>query len=142
VYSVLQALRGTELVEDARLFGADPTTGQRGQAVQRLQIEPHALVEPDVAGLGFSERVPHHLSVRSRVPAVPPSPVRIMIPGAAAEPAAVRPSTGATGAPGVRGRAVPMSSVCEPQSRLDLLAAEGPGGPRDGTSVGRWSGAR
>ena len=44
VYSVLQALRGTELVEDARLFGADPTTGQRGQAVQRLQIEPHALV--------------------------------------------------------------------------------------------------
>ena len=44
VYSVLQALRGTELVEDARLFGADPVTGQRGQAVQRLQIEPHALV--------------------------------------------------------------------------------------------------
>ncbi len=44
VYSVLQALRGTELVEDARLFGADPTTGQRGQAAQRLQIEPHALV--------------------------------------------------------------------------------------------------
>ena len=44
VYSVLQALRGTELVEDARLFGADPTTGQRGQPVQRLQIEPHALV--------------------------------------------------------------------------------------------------
>jgi len=44
VYSVLQALRGTELVEDARLFGADPTTGQRGQAVQRLPIEPHALV--------------------------------------------------------------------------------------------------
>ncbi len=44
VYSVLQGLRGTELVEDARLFGADPVTGQRGQAVQRLQIEPHALV--------------------------------------------------------------------------------------------------
>src|SRR5207248_3121060 len=36
VYSVLQGLRGTELVEDARLFGADPVTGQRGQAVQRL----------------------------------------------------------------------------------------------------------
>jgi len=44
VYSVLQSLRGTELVEDARLFGADPVTGQRGQAVQRLVIEPHALV--------------------------------------------------------------------------------------------------
>jgi len=41
---VLQGLRGTELVEDARLFGADPVTGQRGQAVQRLAIEPHALV--------------------------------------------------------------------------------------------------
>jgi predicted phage baseplate assembly protein len=44
VYSVLQGLRGTELVEDARLFGADPVTGQRGQAVQRLVIEPHALI--------------------------------------------------------------------------------------------------
>src|SRR5438105_275147 len=44
VYSVLQGLRGTELVEDARLFGADPVTGQRGQSVQRLVIEPHALV--------------------------------------------------------------------------------------------------
>jgi len=44
VYSVLQGLRSTELVEDARLFGADPVTGQRGQAVQRLVIEPNALV--------------------------------------------------------------------------------------------------
>ena len=44
VYSVLQRLQGTELVEDVRLFGADPVTGQRGQAVQRLSIEPHALI--------------------------------------------------------------------------------------------------
>jgi predicted phage baseplate assembly protein len=44
VYSVLQALRGTEIVEDARLFGADPVTGQRGQQTQRLELEPHALV--------------------------------------------------------------------------------------------------
>jgi predicted phage baseplate assembly protein len=44
VYSVLQGLRGTELVEDARLFGADPVTGQRGQQTQRLELEPHALV--------------------------------------------------------------------------------------------------
>ncbi len=44
VYSVLQALRGTEFVEDVRLFGADPITGQRGQATQRLDLEPHALV--------------------------------------------------------------------------------------------------
>jgi predicted phage baseplate assembly protein len=44
VYSVLQSLRGTEVVEDARLFGADPVTGQRGQQTTRLELEPHALV--------------------------------------------------------------------------------------------------
>jgi predicted phage baseplate assembly protein len=44
VYSVLQKLRGTEVVEDARLFGADPVTGQRGQQTQRLEVEPHALI--------------------------------------------------------------------------------------------------
>ena len=44
VYSVLQAIRGTEVVEDARLFGADPVTGQRGQQTQRLELEPRALV--------------------------------------------------------------------------------------------------
>ena len=44
VYSVLQELPGTELVEDARLFGADPVTGQRGQQTQRLELEPNALI--------------------------------------------------------------------------------------------------
>ena len=44
IYSVLQAIRGTEVVEDARLFGADPVTGQRGQQTQRLELETHALV--------------------------------------------------------------------------------------------------
>ena len=44
VFSVLQGLRGTELVEDARLFGANPATGQRGQQTPRLELEPHALV--------------------------------------------------------------------------------------------------
>ncbi len=44
VYSVLQGLRGTEVVEDARLFGADPVTGQRGQQTTRLELEPQALV--------------------------------------------------------------------------------------------------
>ncbi len=44
VYAVLQGLRGTELVEDVRLFGADPITGQRGQVTQRLDLEPNALV--------------------------------------------------------------------------------------------------
>ncbi len=44
IFSVLQGLPGTELVEDARLFGADPVTGQRGQQTPRLELEPHALV--------------------------------------------------------------------------------------------------
>jgi predicted phage baseplate assembly protein len=44
VYSVLQRLPGVEIIEDARLFAADPITGERGQAVQRLEIDPNALV--------------------------------------------------------------------------------------------------
>ena len=44
VYAVLQGVRGLELVEDVRLFGADPITGQRGQAVTRLDLDPNALV--------------------------------------------------------------------------------------------------
>jgi predicted phage baseplate assembly protein len=44
VYAVLQAVTGTELVQDVRLFGADPVSGQRGQATQRLDLEPNALV--------------------------------------------------------------------------------------------------
>jgi predicted phage baseplate assembly protein len=42
--AALQRLRGCELVEDLRIFGADPVTGQRGQATQRLELEPTALV--------------------------------------------------------------------------------------------------
>ena len=44
VYAVLQRLRGVELVEDARLFGADPVTGRRGEATQRLDLGPSELV--------------------------------------------------------------------------------------------------
>jgi len=44
VFAVLQGLRGIELVDDVRLFGADPVTGQRGGSVQRVELEPHALV--------------------------------------------------------------------------------------------------
>ncbi len=44
VYSVLQRLDGTEFVEDARLFGADVGTGQRGDSVQRLELAPDTLV--------------------------------------------------------------------------------------------------
>ena len=44
VYAVLQRLRGVELVEDARLFGADPVTGRRGDQTPRLDIGPSELV--------------------------------------------------------------------------------------------------
>ncbi len=44
VYSILQALPGIELVEDVRLFGADPVKRERGGALQRLDLEPHHLV--------------------------------------------------------------------------------------------------
>ncbi len=43
-YGVLQQVRGTQLVEDARLFGANPLTAERGQSVQRLDLDPNALV--------------------------------------------------------------------------------------------------
>lgn len=44
VYAVLQSLAGLDLVEDARLFPADPISGSRGEAVSRLEIAPDALV--------------------------------------------------------------------------------------------------
>jgi hypothetical protein len=44
VYSVLQRLPGVEIIEDARLFAADPITGERGPAVQRLEIDANSLV--------------------------------------------------------------------------------------------------
>ena len=44
IYALLQRLPGTELVEDVRLFAANPITGQRGQAAQRVEVAPNALV--------------------------------------------------------------------------------------------------
>jgi predicted phage baseplate assembly protein len=44
VYSVLQRLPGVEIIEDARLFAADPVTGERGEHVQRLAIDRNSLV--------------------------------------------------------------------------------------------------
>lgn len=44
VYALLQRLPGTELVEDVRLFAANPITGERGQAAQRVEVAPNALV--------------------------------------------------------------------------------------------------
>lgn len=43
VYAVIQALDGVEYVQDARLFAADPITGDRGEAVDRIELGPNAL---------------------------------------------------------------------------------------------------
>ena len=44
VYAVLQRLDGVELVESARLYAADPITGERSQALQRVEIGENTLV--------------------------------------------------------------------------------------------------
>jgi predicted phage baseplate assembly protein len=44
VYGILQRLAGCEFVEDARLFGADPLTGQRGESTQRIDLSAGSLV--------------------------------------------------------------------------------------------------
>ncbi|WNV87976.1 putative baseplate assembly protein [Umezawaea sp. Da 62-37] len=44
VYSVLQRVRGVEMVEQVRLFGANPLTGERGQATGRIELDPTSLV--------------------------------------------------------------------------------------------------
>ena len=44
VFAVLGRLSGIELVEEVRVFGADPVTGKRGAATERLEVEPHAIV--------------------------------------------------------------------------------------------------
>lgn len=44
VFAVLQQLGGTELVDEVKLFAADPITGKRGEPVQRIELDKHALV--------------------------------------------------------------------------------------------------
>ncbi|WTW99150.1 putative baseplate assembly protein [Streptomycetaceae bacterium NBC_01309] len=45
VYAVLQNVPGIDLVQDVRLFAADPVTGERrAEAVNRIELSPHALV--------------------------------------------------------------------------------------------------
>jgi predicted phage baseplate assembly protein len=44
VYAVLQRIEGVEYIEQARLYGTDPITGRRGEAVDRLEIDPNSLV--------------------------------------------------------------------------------------------------
>ena len=44
VFGVLPRVPGTELVDDVLLFAADPITGDRGDPVQRIEVDRHALV--------------------------------------------------------------------------------------------------
>ncbi len=44
VFAVLQRVRGVDVVEDVRLFPADPVTGTRGEATRKVELEPTALV--------------------------------------------------------------------------------------------------
>ncbi|MER6561667.1 putative baseplate assembly protein [Streptomyces sp. NPDC001027] len=43
-HAVLQAVPGVALVDDLRLFPADPLTGRRGSPADRIEVGPHALV--------------------------------------------------------------------------------------------------
>ncbi|HSH23637.1 MAG: putative baseplate assembly protein [Actinomycetota bacterium] len=43
IFAVLQSVSGVDLVEDVRVFGANPVTGERGPQCQRLEFEPHSL---------------------------------------------------------------------------------------------------
>jgi hypothetical protein len=44
VHAILQAVAGVEMVEELRLFPADPLTGRRGEPADRVEIDRHALV--------------------------------------------------------------------------------------------------
>jgi predicted phage baseplate assembly protein len=44
IFAVLQGLPSTGIVEEVRLFAADPTTGERGKATDRIELDPNALV--------------------------------------------------------------------------------------------------
>jgi predicted phage baseplate assembly protein len=43
-FSVLQSVPGVDVVEDVRLFGANPVTGERGEATTRLELAANSLV--------------------------------------------------------------------------------------------------
>jgi predicted phage baseplate assembly protein len=44
VHAVLQRLPGTEIVDEVFLFAVDPRTGERGERVQRVDLDKHDLV--------------------------------------------------------------------------------------------------
>jgi predicted phage baseplate assembly protein len=56
VYGLLQQIRGVDMIEDARLFGANPVTGERGKETRKLELDPYSLL--------FSYE--HHVRVEAR----------------------------------------------------------------------------
>ncbi len=44
VFALLQSVRGVDVVEDVRMFGANPVTGERGSEVSRLSVGAGGLV--------------------------------------------------------------------------------------------------
>jgi predicted phage baseplate assembly protein len=56
IFAVLQRVPGMDFVEEVRLFGANPVTGERGAETSRVALQPHSLV--------FSYE--HHLRIEER----------------------------------------------------------------------------
>ncbi|MCS7477118.1 putative baseplate assembly protein [Umezawaea endophytica] len=44
LHAVLHRVAGVELVEDVRLYSANPVTGERGPEAARIELDPHSLV--------------------------------------------------------------------------------------------------
>jgi len=44
IFGLLQRVTGVDLVEDVRLFSADPVTGSRGREATRIDVAAHSLV--------------------------------------------------------------------------------------------------
>jgi predicted phage baseplate assembly protein len=44
IYAALQRIRGVDLVEEVRVFGANPVTGERGKQSTRIELEANSLV--------------------------------------------------------------------------------------------------
>lgn len=44
IFALLQSVQGVDVVEDVRLYGANPVTGERGEEMTRLPVGPGGLV--------------------------------------------------------------------------------------------------
>ena len=61
-FGVLQRIAGVDVVEDVRLFGANPVTGERGEATARLELarqQPRVLLRAPGAGWSRHEAERH-----------------------------------------------------------------------------------